>query len=396
MIKSFIQYVQKHKKDVIIAAVLLAAAAAGAAFLIHKAVTISIGFYNIPQPISDELVYRISTIQKKNIKFAFLTDKKPLPKDIPGTYDIFFSWNGAVCTNLTKKANPVPKNLTEFLPSAIQKSVTINKKTYALPLLLDHFEISYYSALRKKEKRAIPQTLSELEDYLRYILKNTTADVPLCCAGADDRILSGLVSVLYESMYGSEKYAAAIEKIAKTGGDIEVLSNVIQKLKEWQSDGLLVNSWLSHSEKDVDFYMKERRCGVIFTTLSEHRAKPPVLIKYYDAQRFPAADDKINHSLIAPALNVMTFGKPAKTEKILESLILTQNQTALSTQTQLAITSRQAVSHDMQADDVRFWAASCAGGPVTDLASAAFTTEEARHSFAERIRKALETGYVKS
>ena len=58
--------------------------------------------------------------------------------------------------------------------------------------------------------------------------------------------------------------------------------------------------------------------------------------------------------------------------------------------TNLAPVHYTATADDIQADDVRFWAASCAGGAVPDLYLAVYQRDAARlHSICSEIKAIL-------
>ena len=67
-----------------------------------------------------------------------------------------------------------------------------------------------------------------------------------------------------------------------------------------------------------------------------------------------------------------------------------ESQRLLSNSTLLAPVTARAEAVDIQTDDVRFWAASCARGPLADMGQLCETTAERRHILAEKIRSYLE------
>ena len=136
--------------------------------------------------------------------------------------------------------------------------------------------------------------------------------------------------------------------------------------------------------------MEEHRLGSIFMPLSEHRVKPLILIKYYDAVQFPKGAVE-HHALIAPVLVGMAFRNNVSQVAVLEHFGNTDVQTILSQCSKLAPVSSRAEAHDVQAADVRFWAAACTGGPVQELGLAAFASQSKLAAFAEEIRVYMES-----
>ena len=86
----------------------------------------------------------------------------------------------------------------------------------------------------------------------------------------------------------------------------------------------------------------------------------------------------------------MAFQRSVSQLVVLEQFAHTDLQTILSQRSKLAPTSDRAEAHDVQADDVRFWAASCTDGPVPELGDAVFVSQVKRAAFAEEIRAYME------
>ena len=86
----------------------------------------------------------------------------------------------------------------------------------------------------------------------------------------------------------------------------------------------------------------------------------------------------------------MAFQRSVSQLVVLEQFAHTDLQTLLSQRSKLAPTSARAEAHDVQADDVRFWATSCTDGPVPELGDAVFVSQVKRAAFAEEIRAYME------
>ena len=329
---------------------------------------------------------RVRTVQltEKDIRNA---------KRIAKTYDLLFMWNGVLAANAAEKAVPIRESVYDLFPASVRNAGKVDSAYKMLPLLLDHYELACYRTYRNDAALALPETFADFESYLQII--KSYADYPLICAGKTDATLIAFVSALTESLAGSEGYAALVKAAANTKGlsdllDVPLgngisLSSVFETIKRWQRDGLIHPQWYNVTEKDIENYMEEHRLGAIFMPLSEHRQKPLILIKYYDAVQFPKGDGT-RHTLIAPTLVGMAFRNNASQVSILERLAHADMQTLLSQRSKLAPTSGRAEAHDVQADDVRFWAASCTDGPVPKLGRAAFTSQAKTAAFAEEIR----------
>ena len=329
---------------------------------------------------------RVRTVQltEKDIRNA---------KRIAKTYDLLFMWNGVLAANASEKAVPIRESVYDLFPVSVRNAGKVDSAYKMLPLLLDHYELACYRTYRNDAALALPETFADFESYLQII--KSYADHPLICAGQTDATLTAFVSALTESLAGSEGYAALVKAAANANGlsdllDVPLgngisLSSVLGTIKRWQRDRLIHPQWYNVTEKDIENYMEEHRLGTIFMPLSEHREKPLILIKYYDAVQFPKGE-ATHHALIAPTLVGIAFRNDRTQLAVLEGLAHTDVQTLLSQRTKLAPASSRAEAHDVQADDVRFWAASCDDGPAAELGAAAFTSQEKISAFAEEIR----------
>ena len=71
--------------------------------------------------------------------------------------------------------------------------------------------------------------------------------------------------------------------------------------------------------------------------------------------------------MIAPAVSAMLLSDNSICKRYIAELFTEDTQTEFSDKSCLAPVHYRAQAYDRQADDVRFWAASCAGGAQPDL-----------------------------
>lgn len=362
---------------------------------------LDVAYYGISESITNAISSVLESpdnaILKKNysqIRTVRLTEKDIRDvKRIAQKYDLLFTLNGRFASDAAQEAAPIPESVYNLFPASVRNAGKVNNTYKMLPLLLDHYELACYRTYRNEAALALPETFAGLESYLQTI--KAYADYPLICAGKTDATLTAFVSAITESLAGSEGYTDLIKAAASTNGlsgllDVPLgngisFSSVLGTIKRWQNEGLIHPHWYNVTEKDIENYMEEHRLGAIFMPLSEHRAKPLILIKYYDAVQFPQGNTA-RHALIAPAIVGMAFKNNASQISMLEQLAHTDVQTLLSQNTKLAPASSRAEAHDVQADDVRFWAASCTDGPIQELGQAAFATQAQIAALAEEIR----------
>ncbi|UTC81733.1 PcfB family protein [Treponema denticola] len=395
-------------KIVLISVILVLIAAAAGIFGVvryNDNRRLDVAYYGISESITNAIGGVLESpdneILKKNysqIRTVRLTEKDIRDiKRIAKKYDLLFTLNGRFASDAAQKSVPIPESVYNLFPASVRKAGKVNNTYKMLPLLLDHYELACYRTYRNEAALALPETFAGLESYLQTI--KAYADYPLICAGKTDATLTAFVSAITESLAGSEGYTDLIKAAASTNGLSGLLnvplgngisfSSVLGTIKRWQHEGLIHPHWYNVTEKDIENYMEEHRLGAIFMPLSEHRVKPLILIKYYDAVQFPQGN-AARHALIAPAIVGMAFKNNASQISMLEQLAHTDVQTLLSQNTKLAPASSRAEAHDVQADDVRFWAASCTDGPIQELGQAAFATQAQIAALAEEIRTYME------
>ena len=383
----------------IIVGVLFATALVFTSLFLYRRNTLSVAFYNIPESTLTELKKQIKDASPKHTTFKVLNSSRPLEKSAGRKYHMLFAWQGAQTEQFADKAVSPAENLYNLMPASIRNAGAYNGKNYSLPLLLDNVETSYYRTYRTKQKLEVPEIYEQFEPYLTLI--KTDAQFPLFCAGKNNDILLDLVSALTESTTGTSGYTALVNQIKKNGtftgsADFEIartvkgtpitLRSVLDIIKQWQKNGLIHPSWYDASEQDVRDFMRDHTLGTVCMPLSEHRKGDLHLLRYYDTNRFPPSIFISRHSLIAPCICVVTFRTTAGETVVQNRLLSAEIQEQLSNASMLAPVTSRCPAYDRQADDVRYWAASCSGGPAAPIGLACFTDTVKEASFAEDIR----------
>ena len=124
--------------------------------------------------------------------------------------------------------------------------------------------------------------------------------------------------------------------------------------------------------------------------LSKRRDIEYNLIKYYDSEYFPKYDNSVEHGVIAPQTVAVLLKDKKQASLVLGQLTSSEIQADLSNGSFLAPVASRAEAYDRQADDIRFWAASCAAGPLNSIEQECENTNERRHLLAQKIRAYLE------
>lgn len=367
-----------------------------------KAKNLDVAFYQLPEEMKSELEKRINEGYNGKIKIVDLTDETFDARKIARKYDLFFSWNGSAVTKLERYAEDFPVEWYGNMPSSLRRHAG---KT--LPIILDHYELSYYREGRINAGLNFPQNIVELQAYLEKMKSYVFS--PFFCAGANDDTLLALVGALVEAFGGTKSYNLMIDNFRKkpsltqtidlqlsTTGNKEdefTIRSVLDLLRGWQENGLTHPNWFTAKQGDVDAFLEDNQVAVLFTSLSTHRNMKYRLVSKLDADRVPAFSAKINHGLIAPSIVAVKLTDVDYFDSILIDLVTEASQKDLSNITKLGPVTSRGQAYDRQADDVRFLAASCVDGPLPPLGLATNqTNKDAKHKLAEEIRYYLKSG----
>lgn len=358
--------------------------------------TVKIAFYDVSKEISDTIKNQLTGSDNIKIQFYNLNEKTFNSESINKKYDILFIKDGLVADELSKKARPVSDKIMELMPSSYRSS------KIKVPVVLDHYEFAYNKNSARNAGKELPTSFTDFINYLE-VMKDYNFS-PFFCVGGDDDILLALLSVVAESLVGKEGY----EKFGKLFLENETLEEIIDKsignagiddvslryildiLKTWPEKGYTHPNWYKANKNDLDFFIEQNQVSVVFMSLSQHRTIPFRYIKEFLEERSPYYSNAINHSLICPKVVVMQFGNNGNTKKMISQIVSMDAQAAISEKSLLAPVNSHAQAHDTQSDDVRFWAASCLGGPVPPVGDLAFQKkDEAKKAICEEIRNYL-------
>ncbi|MBR5097067.1 MAG: hypothetical protein IK094_08195, partial [Treponema sp.] len=170
----------------------------------------------------------------------------------------------------------------------------------------------------------------------------------------------------------------------------EAITQVLDEIKAMQKKELLFPKWTKTSEADIKYFMQERKIGSVAMLLSKRRGYEYNLIRYYESDRFPKYDARADHGIIAPQIVAVLLKNKKNAALVLGDLVSSEIQESLSNESFLAPVASRAEAFDRQADDIRFWAASCAAGPLNSIEQECETIKERRHLLAQKIRAYLE------
>ena len=397
----------KNLKKVIIISAITGALCASASVLLIRHFNsaaqkqVNVGFYNIPESQSKVLEENIKKIGLGKTTFKNVTLQDLNKDSAVKAYDLLFAYDGLAAEKFKARGGNISSKLFNYLPTSLRRQNEPNDRK-SIPILLDHFEFSYHTGVASKIGMNDPQTYSEFEAFLEKSKKYTFT--PFFTNGGDDEILLGLISALIEAKAGYKAYSDFVSAAKKTPtleklmtlqlGDSKVtLQTILDDFRKWQQSGIVHPNWFNAKYRDILAFMEDGQVAVLFTKLSVHRTIPYKLIRDFSTERAPIAVANVDHALIAPSLCAIKFSKKSIGDKVIQSLLTEDGQSALSMGSQLGPVALRGESFDVQADDVRFFAASCRYGARADVMAAAFMPgSESAKSLCDSIRRYLATG----
>ena len=341
--------------------------------------TVKVAFYGLSEEITELLKGKIPQEENIILKFDVIPAGDLELEAVKGKYDILFTWRGDLTDALTASAEDIPAKLLESMPNSVR-----NKK--CVPILLDHCELTFSKDVVSKAGGEIPLNYDDFYSFLKTSKSQVFS--PFFCNGGDDRILIDFIGAMVMAKGGLKAYNKLIEEMreaesledlmdAKLDGKSFTLRSVLDELKTWPKDGLTHPSWYNGNGNDLLFFAEDKNLACFFTLLSEHRKIKFNVIKNYESSLIPPNQSASNYGLIAPAVSCMLLSDNSNCKRYITGFFTEDAQTELSDKTNLAPVHYRAQAYDRQADDVRFWAASCAGGAVPDIYNAVYQRKTA-------------------
>lgn len=370
------------------AAILIFAASANAN-------TVKVAFYGLDERVQNAVKTQIDKMNLRRVRYYVFSAEEGLPKNYNKKYSIAVMKNSFFAKADESKFVPVKEEFFDSLPTSIRKAAlrAAGDGHYALPILLDHFELSYFRIAKEKLGLNEPQNYGSLLRYLEA-LKNDL-EIPLICAGGVDKDLFGFVSAMSEILYGAEGYKKMLSVLREASGLNkanlpEELVRVLDEIRAMRQRGLLYKNWTKATPRDIRYFMQEGNVGAAAMYLSDRRNVEYNLIKYYNSSFFPRYDNSVEHGIIAPQVSAFLLSGKKEASLILGQLASADVQAELSNLSLLAPVASRAEAVDRQADDVRFWAASSAAGALNGIEEECESAAARRHLLAQKIRAYLE------
>ena len=350
--------------------------------------TVSIAFYGLSENYVNLLQEFIPKEEKIILKCDVLSEGSIDLGALKNKYDMLFTWKGEITDSLEASSENIPPRILDTIASSLRNNKCI-------PILLDHYELDYSLEVINQIDRDIPNSYPGFLNYLNQS-KNYVFS-PFFCPGSNDRTLAAFVGAIIQANGGEGVYKKFIEELkndtpfenlldVNLGNNI-TLRSVLDSLKSWPEEGYCHPLWYNANSSDLLYFTESNQVGVFFTNLQEHREIPYKVITRYESYVLPPASSTIKFGIIAPSICGMLISDNSNAKRYLAEFFTADAQELLSENTRLAPTHLRAQPCDRQADDVRYWAASCPAGALPDLSLAAFQRKpEKLKTFTDSIR----------
>lgn len=362
-----------------------------------------VAFYRIPASIETALIQQASNPEitgRHAFSIIRLDDSQPLQPQLTenkNRISLLFAPIGQATASLSAKVHEPSEQIRRLLPTTIRNSGTSGRTYYALPVLLDHFELACSKTILERNNSTAPETMEQMLQTARAVKNPKTW--PLICAGARDEDLVLLTGSLVHSLHGLEAYEQLVQHIRAAHSFETLLAEtplraVLETLLSWRRERLLHPQWLEMTNGDIEAFMRFDNAAFVFMPLSTRRTLDPAVAENYEASRFPNGRTASSYPLTAVTYGGIRIRNELfadAAELFLYALVAEDVQQTLSRETGFAPVNAKAPVHDKQAYDVRYWGAA-SRVLVPDPVTAAIDDPARIASFAEEIRSYIRSG----
>lgn len=267
----------------------------------------------------------------------------------------------------TDKRNLDTDNLTTLdigkkLPSSLRESGVVGQEQLFVPVELTHTELLLTNKLFKRLYSDEILTQKELIEELKNL--NQKDRPSLVVAAKDKQTFINFLSLMILTTYTSDDLNNFYTDLDQNN-DLSIrVINILDKLINWRSVGILHNEWLEFDEKTVLTFLENNLSKAGIISLNEHRNFPTETINQFTAIPFPDnKDNRFAKDLMVKPL-YFAINRSKKTDKYINTfidyLIGESFQKSLTFSTGLAPSNPTVTTLDKQASDLRYWAAASA------------------------------------
>lgn len=336
--------------------------------------TPTIGFYKAdPEQYSlllDWIKSSETGLGKKPVIIKYEIDKSLHDQFSSRPVDLLITENFPLDKSWEKLLTPIPMNLLERYPRSTKNSSEYNGTSLLLPLQLDHIELAYKKDFyASTSDNSVIFGFDELQDLLLSQVKD--GYYPLILAGADDRDLLDVISVVSLSITGVSGYEKLYNSVLENDDFNEILKMELQKnislstildiFSTWKKQEIIHPEWLRFSRDEAIKYFKDNLGSAFIMRLSVHRTLPDNLLDNLRETPFPFLhkEDRAT-ALVMPGYSLGIYKESpfrVKSQAMLYNLLSNDNQRKLTAQSGLAPATSSSETLDKQSSEVRLWGA---------------------------------------
>lgn len=271
--------------------------------------TPGIALYRISAPLSAALAEKAQDpIVTGGTSFSIivLDDTQPLEPQLEknrSRINLLFAPIGQASAALTDKVYRPAERTRRLLPTTIRNTGNSGNKSFALPILMDHFEAAVSRKHFPSQSFDTPLSVNQMLQMARTV---KTAKVwPIICAGSRDEDLLLLAGSLVHSLYGIESYRSLVTHI-RAGEPFDAilaetpLQSVLETLLSWRRERLLHPQWLEMTNDDLEAFMRFDSAAFVFMPLSTRRMLDTGIADKYESYQFPVGHAATSYPLTAP------------------------------------------------------------------------------------------------
>ena len=227
-------------------------------------------------------------------------------------------------------------------------------------------------------------------------------DYPMIFAGNDYDFFLDFIGAFAESIDGEAAYKKAAEIIKETSAPLKAvkklcdeedspLKNSVKLLQKWYNLGYIHPSVFSLNQNDVEAFAKNRLASVLFMSLEKHRELPSKTISKYSSIYFPSEISSNLRNFTGNLYYAVPLTKSSDTEKLLNDLVLPENQEKLCRATGLAPVLSHCKTPDSQSSDARMWIAATKA-PLPGLSKEYYLKQDQKKTICAEIGARIKQG----
>ena len=369
-----------------------------------------VAFYGLESQTVEALENKIRDVEPKS-KFVMLDDSSKFTKVGLKDYSLVLMPKGKLADSIKKSSDELAIPESAYLGQMPKQFEKMTAEDNLLPIMLDGYLLNVYDEatrqlslkLGKSQSQSILKDLQnssapsmrmeDFEEYSNISRQFIQEGVGYLAAGKEDENLLEAVSAFAMSWLGTKGYVNLIGNFPLEYGTAmdlpESFRNVLDRIRSMQTSGAMLKKWYLSSEKDLENFMNFRQLSAFSAKLSQQRNMNLGLVNRFTSIKFPDSRNVKDTGCVANVVCGVYLRKSETAEKALSYLTSQAVQEKLGDELKLAPVHNRAQAFDIQADDVRFYAAASAG-VLPFLSDAVCANARERQKLAKVIRVYLQ------